>query len=256
MDRQFFSQLSRIARAAIDNELERGLACDNKAMSGFDPVTEADRAAERALRAVIEARYPDHGIRGEEYGLTREDSPIRWSLDPVDGTRALICGLPSWAVLVGLLEDGQHIAGMIDLPALDESLVAVGGVTLRNGEPVRTSGCTKLADARLSTTDPNLFEGAELVAFDRVRQNCRVTRFGLDAMAYARVATGDIDLVIENRLQPHDYDALVAVVRGAGGHIGNWGGGDDLSAGSVVAAATRDLYDRAVERLCAPLAMG
>lgn len=251
MDRAFFAELSTAARAAIDFELDRGLACDNKLEGGFDPVTEADRAAERALRAAIEARYPEHGISGEEYGRVRPDAAIQWSLDPVDGTRALVCGLPSWAVLVGLIEKGEHIAGMIDLPAIDDYLVAVVGETLRNGRPARTSGCRQLAEARLSTTDPNLFSGPELEAFEHVRRLCRLTRFGLDAMAYARVATGDIDLVIENGLKPHDYDALVAVVRGAGGHIGNWMGGDDLSGGSVVAAASHELYQQAVGRLSA-----
>lgn len=256
MDRAFFAELSKVARAAISAELAHGLACDNKAASGFDPVTEADRAAERALRAAIEAHYPEHGISGEEYGVVRPDAPLRWSLDPVDGTRALVCGLPSWAVLVGVLENDRHVAGMIDLPALDECLVAVDGETLRNGLPVRASGCAKLVEARLSTTDPNLFVGEEFDAFERVRLACRLTRFGLDGLAYARVATGGIDLVIENRLKPHDYDALVAVVRGAGGHIGNWTGGDDLSAGSVIAAATRELYTQAVELLSGHVRMG
>lgn len=256
MDRQFFAELSKVARTAISAELEKGLTCDNKATSGFDPVTEADRAAERALRGAIEARYPDHGIWGEEYGMARPDAPVRWSLDPVDGTRALVCGLSSWAVLIGLLQGGDHIAGMVDLPALDDCLVAVGGETRRNGNLVRTSGCAQLAEARLSTTDPNLFAGDEYASFERVRLSCRLTRFGLDAMAYARIATGDIDLVIENGLQPHDYDALVPVVRGAGGHIGNWTGGDDLCGGSVVAAASRQLYEQAVELLSAPVAMG
>ena len=256
MDRPFFAELSGLARAAIQSELDCGLACHNKASAGFDPVTGADRAAERALRAAIEARYPEHGIWGEEYGMARPEAAIRWSLDPVDGTRALLCGLPSWAVLVGLIEGDQHVAGMIDLPAIDEMLIAVDGETVRNGDPVRTSGLADLAEARLSTTDPNLFLGEEYEAFERVRLACRLTRFGLDAMAYARVATGDLDLVIENGLKPHDYDALVAVVRGAGGHIGNWAGGDDLSSGSVVAAATRQLYDRAVGLLSASAAMG
>lgn len=249
MDAQFFAELSAVARAAIAAELKQGLACENKSVSGFDPVTEADRAAERALRAAIEARFPEHGIWGEEYGMTRPEADVRWSLDPVDGTRALICGLPSWAILVGLLRDGQHTCGMIDLPAIDECLVAVDGETRRNGKASRTSGCVDLARARLSTTDPNLFLGREYDAFERVRAGCRLTRFGLDAMAYARVATADIDLVIESGLKPHDYDALVPVVRGAGGHIGNWSGGDDLNAGDVVAAASRPLYDAAIELL-------
>ena len=247
MDRAFFASLSSAARAAIAAELEAGLSADNKASGGYDPVTEADRAAERALRQAIEAAYPDHGISGEEYGPVREEATLRWSLDPVDGTRALVCGLPSWAVLVGLVANGVHVAGMIDLPALDETLLGLDGATTRNGQVVRTSGCAILAEARLSTTDPFLF--ADPAPFDRVRKAARVTRFGLDALAYARVATGDIDLVIESGLKPHDYDALVAVVRGAGGVIGNWSGGSDLGGGDVVAAASRALYDEAVALL-------
>ncbi|HEU0310182.1 MAG TPA: inositol monophosphatase family protein [Sphingomicrobium sp.] len=256
MDAQFFAELSAIARRAIACELARGLMADNKAEYGYDPVTAADCAAERAMRAAIENRFPEHGICGEEFGMVRPDAPIRWSLDPVDGTRALICALPTWAVLVGLLDEGQHIAGMIDLPALDECLVSVGGETLRNGEPVQASGCKRVDKARLSTTDPNLFAGEEYRAFERVRLACQLTRFGLDALAYARVATGDIDLVIENGLKPHDYDALVAVVRGAGGHVGDWEGGEDFSSGRVVAAATPELYAQAVQLLCGSGPMG
>jgi myo-inositol-1(or 4)-monophosphatase len=247
MDRAFFAHLSTVARAAIAAEMAAGLRADNKDPAGFDPVTEADRAAERALRAAIERKFPDHGIWGEEYGATRHGAAVRWSLDPVDGTRALVCGLPSWAVLVGLIADGEHVAGMIDLPALDETLVAVGGVTLRNDVPVRASACASVADARLTTTDPHLFD--DPAPFDRVRRAARVTRFGLDALGYARLATGDLDLVIERGLKCHDYDALVAVVRGAGGVIGNWAGTSDLGGGDVVAAASQSLYDEAVALL-------
>ena len=247
MDRAFFARLSSVARAAIAAEMAAGLHADNKEVGGYDPVTGADRAAERALRGIIEDAYPDHGIWGEEYGASREGAAVRWSLDPVDGTRALVCGLPSWAVLVGLIVDERHVAGMIDLPALDETLVAVDGVTMRNGTAVRTSGCVSLAEARLATTDPYLF--ADRAPFERVREAARLTRYGLDALGYARVATGDLDLVVENGLKCHDYDALVAVVRGAGGTIGNWSGGDDLSQGDVVAAASRALYDEAVALL-------
>nr|WP_294167608.1 inositol monophosphatase family protein [uncultured Sphingomonas sp.] len=249
MDREFFQQLSAAARAGIQAEIRAGLVGENKAASGYDPVTAADRAAERAMRDLIERRFPEHGIWGEEYGLTRGDATLRWSLDPVDGTRALLCGLPSWAVLVGLLQDGRHVAGMIDLPALDETLIGLAGETRRNGEPVRTSGCASLGDARFSTTDPFLFSADEAQAVERVRRAARLVRFGLDAMAYARVATGDLDLVVENGLKPHDYDALVAVVRGAGGHIGDWLGGTAFEGGRVVAAASRRLYDEAVALL-------
>lgn len=247
MDRAFFSELSSAARAAIKAEITRGLVADNKAAAGFDPVTAADRAAELALRALIEAKFPEHCIWGEEFGLVRGDARMRWSLDPVDGTRALICGLPSWAILVGLIDDGFHVAGMIDLPAIDELLVAVDGQTWRNGALARASGCQRVADARLSTTDPLLFDDPS--TFERVRQAAHLTRYGLDAMAYARLATGDLDLVIESGLKCHDYDALVAVVRGAGGTIGNWSGGGDLTGGDVVAAATDALYDDAVALL-------
>ena len=214
-------------------------------------MTEADRAAERALREAIAAHYPDHAISGEEYGLTRGEAAIRWSLDPVDGTRALLCGLPSWAILVGLIDEGRHIAGMIDLPALDETLIGLDGETRRNGVAVRTSGCLSLATARLSTTDPFLFADGDAEAFERLRRVARISRFGLDALGYARVATGDLDLVVESGLKPHDVDALVAVVRGAGGTIGDWRGGDELGGGAIVAAASRELYDEAVALLAA-----
>lgn len=249
MDPAFFVQLSSAARAAIEAECAKGLVAANKASHGFDPVTAADRAAERELRTIIETRFPTHAISGEEFGLVRGGATVRWSLDPVDGTRALLCGLPSWAILVGLIEDGRHIAGMIDLPWLDETLIAHAAVTRRNGHVVRTSGCSSIVEARLATTDPTLFDSNDAKGFDRVRMAARVTRYGLDALGYARVATGDIDLVVESGLQPHDYDALIAIVRGAGGHIGDWRGGEGFKTGRIVAAASKALYDEAVALL-------
>jgi inositol-phosphate phosphatase/L-galactose 1-phosphate phosphatase/histidinol-phosphatase len=249
MDRAFFDYLSDRSRVAILAELQRGLKTDNKLADGFDPVTEADRAGERTLRKVIAQRFPDHAIWGEEYGWTRQGARMRWSLDPVDGTRALICGLPSWTTLVGLLDGEEHIAGMIDVPALNERLIAVDSETRENDRKVVVSGCANLDEARLSTTDPHLFGDNERDGFERVRRASRMARYGLDAMAYARLARGDLDLVIENGLKPHDYDALIAVVRGAGGHIGDWRGGVDFGPGNVVAAASRRLYDEAVALL-------
>jgi len=249
MDHAFFHYLSDLARRAIRDALDAGLTAQSKDLDQFDPVTEADRAAEQAMRAAIEQSFPDHGIWGEEYGMVRADAAMRWSLDPVDGTRALVCDLPSWSVLVGLLDEGRHIAGMIDLPELDERLVAIDGQTLRNGVPVAISERRTLSQARWSTTDPVLFEGQEAEAIERVRKGALVARYGLDALAYARVATGGLDLVIENKLGPHDLDALVAVVRGAGGHFGDWEGGSDFGGGRVIAASSRALYDEAVALL-------
>ncbi|NJC04269.1 myo-inositol-1(or 4)-monophosphatase [Sphingomonas kaistensis] len=244
----FFRRLSAVARgvtlgAAVPD-------ADNKAgAGGFDPVTELDRGAERALRAAIEAAFPEDGIEGEEYGLVRPEARRRWLLDPVDGTRALICGLPSWTTLVALLEDGDPVAGFIDAPALGELMIGLPGSTTLNGEAARVSGCLRLAEARLSSTDPYLFEGQEADAFERVRRAARLTRFGYDALAYARLAAGHLDLVIENKLHRHDWAALVPVVRGAGGVIGDWQGGSDFEPGSVVAAATPALFEQAVALL-------
>lgn len=223
----------------------------DKGQGLFDPVTALDLAIERAMRTAIISAFPGDSVWGEEEGWSNHGGERVWSLDPVDGTRALICGLPSWAVLVGVVERGTHVAGMIDLPVLEERLVACAGSTLMNDVSVRTSGCTALAEARLSTTDPFLFDGNERAGFERVRQAALVTRFGLDALGYARIATGEIDLVVENRLKRHDLDALVPVVRGAGGHVGDWSGGEDWEGGRIVAAASAALYKEAVALLSA-----
>jgi myo-inositol-1(or 4)-monophosphatase len=244
----FLHQLSAAARAVT-----LGAAvpqADNKAGEGaYDPVTELDRAAELALRAAIEERFPEDGIEGEEFGVTRPPANRRWVLDPIDGTRALICGLPSWTTLVALAEDGEPVAGFIDAPVLDELVVGLPGEARLNGRPVRTSGCTSLSAARLATTDPYLFTENEREAFTRLRLVAPVTRYGLDALAYARLAAGHIDLVAESGLKRHDWHALVPVVRGAGGVIGNWQGGADLSGGDVLAAATPALFAAAVAKL-------
>lgn len=223
----------------------------DKGSGRFDPVTALDRNIERSMRTLIGDRCPADAVWGEEEGWTNRGAARTWSLDPVDGTRALICDLPSWAVLVGLIEDSRHVAGMIDLPVIDECFIACDGSTSLNGDPVRTSACVDIASARLSTTDPELFEGAERAAFDRVRDAALVTRYGLDALGYARIASGGIDLVVENKLGRHDLDAVVAVVRGAGGHVGDWSGGEDWDGGRIVAAASRALYDEAVALLSA-----
>lgn len=210
----------------------------------YDPVTAADREAEQVIRELIEQIYPDHGIAGEELGETAGAGRYVWSVDPIDGTRAFICGLPSWTTLIALLDEGEPVLGLIDVPTLDERYLGFAGAP-----GLQTSDCRTLSEARLSTTDPYLFAGVEADGFERLRRRARVTRYGLDAYAYARLAVGSIDLVAESGLQPHDFNALIPVVRAAGGVIGNWRGEDDFSAGQVLAAATRELFEDALRIL-------
>ena len=247
----FALKLAEAARAETLPRWRGGVAANDKGGGAFDPVTDADREAERMMRSLIEQHFPDHGVSGEEFGETGGMSPFIWSLDPVDGTRSFMCRLPTWTTLIALLDNGKPVLGVIDAPVLGETYVGRGGQSwlygAENNLEVRTSGCTTLADARLSTTDPYLFN--EPRPFERIRERAKVTRYGHDGYAYACVAAGTLDLVIESGLKPHDYNALIPVVRGAGGHIGDWQGGEDFIAGQVIAAATRELYDEALALL-------
>jgi myo-inositol-1(or 4)-monophosphatase len=241
----FACTLADAARAVTLGAVDRA-AEDKNAGGVYDPVTAADRAAEQTIRALIEDAFPDHGIAGEEFGVKEGAGRYVWSLDPIDGTRAFICGLPVWTTLIALLEEGGPVVGLIDVPALDERYLGFAGAT-----GLAASKCRTLAEARLSTTDPYLFAGAEAESFERLRRAARVTRYGLDAYSYARLAAGSIDVVAESGLKPHDYNALVPVVRAAGGVIGNWRGEPDFGDGQVLAAATRELFEEAVRVLSA-----
>jgi myo-inositol-1(or 4)-monophosphatase len=245
---QFALKLAAAARAETLPRWRSGTPAEDKGDSVFDPVTDADREAERVMRALIEQQFPDHGVSGEEFGETGGTSPFIWSLDPVDGTRSFMCRLPTWTTLIALLEDGKPVLGIIDAPVLGETYVGRAEDSWlygsENNLEMRTSGCTRIEDARLSTTDPYLFN--EPRPFDRLRERVKVTRYGHDGYAYACVAAGTLDLVVESGLKPHDYNALIPVVRGAGGHIGDWLGGQDFAPGQVIAAATRELYEEAV----------
>ena len=247
----FALELARVARGETLPRWRNCAPAEDKGGDVFDPVTDADREAERVMRELIHERFPDHGIGGEEFGETGGTSDFAWSLDPVDGTRSFICGLPTWTTLIALLEDSAPVLGVIDSPVLDEIYVGHGSEAwlLHKGEriPLRTSGCTSVIEARLSTTDPFLFK--ETRAFDRARTHAKLTRYGHDGYAYARLAAGTIDLVVESGLKAHDYNALIPLVRSAGGFIGDWHGGEDFAVGQVVAAATRELYDEAVALL-------
>lgn len=223
----------------------------------FDPVTEWDRAAERAMRRWIAANHPGHGILGEEEGGEDGDGPYRWVLDPIDGTRGFICGTTAWTTLVGLEQDERSVAGVIHQPFTGESWVgAADGAQYFGPRPrqLRSSGCTQLAEARLSTTDPRppplgTFSEDEAEAFAALSRRTRLARFSMDAYAYALLASGDLDLVVETGLQRYDVAALIPVVRGAGGRISDWSGGPADGASRIVAAASASLHEEALEVL-------
>ncbi|HWJ38232.1 MAG TPA: inositol monophosphatase family protein [Sphingomicrobium sp.] len=249
----FACELASSARRETLARFQKDYAIEDKGFDLYDPVTEADRAAEAVMRELIQERFAEHGISGEEFPARPAQGPFTWSLDPIDGTRSYIAGLPTWTTLIALLDDGQPILGLIDAPCLDETYVGKGGeaAIIRKGErsPIRTSGRKHINEARFSTTDPYLF-GVAAGALQQVLGKVQVTRYGHDGYAYARLAAGSIDLVIENGLKPHDYNALIPIVRAAGGHFGDWLGGNDFAAGNVIAAASRELYDEAVALLC------
>lgn len=258
---QFLPFAERLADAARAETLPRfrdGGTVADKGGAQFDPVTEADREGERAIRALIAANFPQHGVIGEEFGAEREDAEWRWVLDPVDGTRAFMCGAATWATLIALEHCGAPVAGIIDQPFTDERWIGAGGATSyrRGGQErrCRASAVEMLSEARISTTDPRntaYFSAEEAKAFLAVANRCRVARFSLDAYAYGLLALGMLDLVIESSLKHHDYAALKPVVEGAGGVITGWDGAPlgACSRGRIIAAATPALHESALKLL-------
>lgn len=216
------------------------------------PVTRADREVEQALREAIARQYPDHGIFGEEYGASHAEAEWVWSLDPIDGTRAFISGNPLWGTLLGLLHRGCPVLGLIDIPMTSERWLGAAGSPARlNGEPCRTRQCTELDQAILYATSPDIFEGADLAAFDALARSVRMRRYGGDCYSYGLLASGHVDLVVEAGLQPYDYLALMPVIEGAGGVITDWSGQPLglASQGRVIAAATPQLHREAMRML-------
>lgn len=199
-----------------------------EAKGDASPVTEADRAAERALRAFLAERFPTHGIMGEEYGTERGDAEYLWVLDPIDGTRAFLTGRPLFGTLVGLLHRGVPVLGLIDQPVTGERWLGAAGhgtrFASRLGGTAQVRPCARLAEAELAVTSPDIFDAAQRPGFERVRQAARRVTWGGDCYAYGLVALGLVDAVVEATLKPWDWAALVPVVEGAGGRMTDWQG--------------------------------
>lgn len=199
-----------------------------EAKGDASPVTEADRAAERSIRALLAERHPDHGVIGEEYGNSNPEAEWVWVLDPIDGTRAFVTGRPLFGTLIGLLHRGTPVLGIIDQPATGERWIGLAGEPTRfhsalGGTP-RCRPCARLDEAELSCTSPDMFDAATAPRFARVKSTARRTTWGGDCYAYGLLALGLVDVVVDATMKPWDWAALVPVVEGAGGRCTDWSG--------------------------------
>ena len=249
----FAHTLADISGAIIRPYFRKPLPVSNKAQKGaFDPVTAADRAAERAIRRALKERWPEHGLIGEELGSLGEGSRFRWVVDPIDGTRAFIMGSPLWGTLIGLLDGEEPVLGLMDQPFTGDRFWS-GATTAhaRNGSGkarrLRTRTCTSLGEATLTTTHPNLFAaGREADAFARLAGRVRMTRFGGDCYGYCLLAAGFVDLVVEAGLKAHDVVALIPIIERAGGRISTWEGKPATAGGRIIAAGDARLHEQAL----------
>lgn len=249
----FFMELAALAAQASLPFFRQPIVVDNKDVSGFDPVTMADRKTEEMLRQFIHAHRPHDGIYGEEKGMENENAEYVWVIDPIDGTRAFISGLPVWGVLIGLLQNGRAIAGMMAQPFTQELFFATekGGSFLQHGknsslQPIHVRSTQNLDHATLFSTDPTLFKGEKRQSFAALYEKVQLTRYGTDCYAFAMLASGFVDLVVETGLKPYDIVALIPIIENAGGIITNWDGGRAESGGDIVAAATPELHAAAL----------
>ena len=242
-DRTLLHALADAADAVSLPLFRSRLAVEGKASPQkpfFDPVTEADRAAERAMRAVLDRFCPEDGVLGEEYGATRADAERVWHLDPIDGTRQFVTGVPLWGTLAGLAVKGRPTLGLLSQPFTRERFMGLRDRSLYRGPdgaevPLATAPCPELAQASLFTTAPELMRGDAARRFAALSGACRITRYGIDCYAFGLVAMGCADIAVESGVQSYDVMALEPIVRGAGGVMVHWDGAPLVGGGDVVA---------------------
>jgi histidinol phosphatase-like enzyme (inositol monophosphatase family) len=236
--------------AALAHFRTNDLTADNKLADGFDPVTVADRQAEHDMRAVLARFRPNDAIMGEEMAATSGQSGLTWVLDPIDGTRGFLSGTPTWGVLVALCDANGPLFGVIDQPYIGERFLGGFGQAQLQGphgtRALKTRRARPLSSAIIFTTFPEVGTEEEGAAFHRLAQQCQLTRYGMDCYAYALLALGQIDLVVEAGLQPYDILAPIAVIEAAGGIVTDWQGGPATKGGRVLAAANVDIHAQAL----------
>lgn len=227
---------------------------ENKLQKGFDPVTAADKEAELAIRAVITEYFPDHNISGEEWEDKETNSPFRWIIDPIDGTRAFICGLPVWGTLIALTYEGKSVAGLMSQPHIGEDFIGLPQKSLLNRQgleiQLKTSTITELSAANIFTTSPRIFLlDKSLAAYDALEDKVKLARYGLDCYAYAMVASGHGELVVEEGLKSVDIAAMIPIIEQAGGIVTTWSGKQATEGGQVIAAANKQIHEAALDIL-------
>jgi myo-inositol-1(or 4)-monophosphatase len=250
----FVNELAAVSGETILPFFRTALSVADKGRPGsFDPVTAADHAAETAMRNLIHRTFPDHGIIGEEYGSESAEAEYVWVLDPIDGTKSFISGMPAWGTLIALLRSGEPVFGIMNQPFIRERFSGDGGRAHYRGpageRDLRIRACTALSEAVLFTTSPLLMNTSDRASFARVEKLVRLSRYGGDCYAYCMLAAGHIDLIIETELKSYDVLPLMPIIAGAGGVITTWEGGAPHSGGRIVAAGDKRVHAAAIELL-------
>jgi histidinol phosphatase-like enzyme (inositol monophosphatase family) len=247
-------ELADLSGPVILEYFRKSTPVENKAVGGaFDPVTIADRGAEKAIAEGLAARFPDHGIVGEEFGTKAGSSAFQWIIDPIDGTRSFIMGSPLWGTLIGVLKDGAPYLGLMDQPFTGERFWSgeqASYHSIRGGKPdcLTSRRCDRIEYAVLTSTHPDLFEGEERIAvLERLKAEARLTRYGGDCYGYCLLAAGHVDLIIESGLKPYDIVALIPIIERAGGCVTTWDGSDASSGGDIVATGDPRLHEAALK---------
>lgn len=253
----FLAELADASGQAILPHFRNDVQTNNKsdgtdpARGKFDPVTLADKAAEAAIRKLIGARYPSHGIFGEEEGHQPGSDPKTWVIDPIDGTRAFVAGAPLWGTLIALNDGSYPVCGVMDQPYIGERYFGTGTTAWMERFGVRrdlkTSGKTDIGDAIVMATHPDIFTTRpEQERFAALGEQAKMVRWGCDCYGYTLLAMGTVDIVAEPTLMPYDIQALIPIIEGAGGVVTTWAGGDAQQGGQILAAATKELHEAAM----------